>query len=26
MCSGRVDPVFILKALKQGCDGILVSG
>jgi F420-non-reducing hydrogenase iron-sulfur subunit len=26
MCSGRVDPVFIVKALKQGADGILVSG
>jgi len=26
MCSGRVDPVFIIKALKQGADGILVAG
>lgn len=26
MCSGRVDPSFILKALKRGVDGILVSG
>ena len=26
MCSGRVDPVFIVKALKEGADGILVSG
>jgi len=26
MCSGRVDPVFIIKALKQGVDGILVAG
>ncbi len=26
MCSGRVDPSFILKALKDGADGILVSG
>lgn len=26
MCSGRVDPSFILKALKSGADGILVTG
>ena len=26
MCSGRVDPAFILKALKGGNDGVLVSG
>jgi F420-non-reducing hydrogenase iron-sulfur subunit len=26
MCSGRVDPVFIIKALREGADGILVSG
>lgn len=26
MCSGRVDPMFILKAFKEGADGILVSG
>jgi F420-non-reducing hydrogenase iron-sulfur subunit len=26
MCSGRVDPLFIVKALKQGCDGALVAG
>jgi len=26
MCSGRVDPTFILKALKEGADGILVGG
>lgn len=25
-CSGRVDPFFILQALQQGADGILVSG
>ncbi|MDI6785683.1 MAG: hydrogenase iron-sulfur subunit [bacterium] len=25
-CSGRVDPFYILKALQQGVDGILVSG
>jgi len=26
MCSGRVDPVFIVNALKQGADGVLVAG
>ena len=26
MCSGRVDPLFILQALKEGADGILVAG
>jgi F420-non-reducing hydrogenase iron-sulfur subunit len=26
MCSGRVDPVFILKALESGADGVLVLG
>jgi F420-non-reducing hydrogenase iron-sulfur subunit len=26
MCSGRVDPVFIVRALKEGADGVLVSG
>jgi len=26
MCSGRVDPVFILKALENGADGVLVCG
>ena len=25
MCGGRVDPQFILNALKNGADGILVS-
>jgi len=25
-CSGRVDPLFILKALQLGFDGVLVSG
>jgi coenzyme F420-reducing hydrogenase delta subunit len=25
-CSGRVDPFFILKALQDGADGVLVSG
>jgi len=26
MCSGRVDPGFILAALKNGADGVLVCG
>ena len=26
MCSGRVDPLFILTALARGADGVLVSG
>jgi F420-non-reducing hydrogenase iron-sulfur subunit len=26
MCSGRVDPVFILEAFKDGADGVLVAG
>jgi F420-non-reducing hydrogenase iron-sulfur subunit len=26
MCSGRVDPQFILKALAEGADGVLVTG
>lgn len=25
-CSGRINPVFILKALQEGWDGVLVSG
>jgi len=25
-CSGRVDPLFILRALRLGFDGVLVSG
>ncbi len=25
-CSGRVNPLYILKALQEGIDGILVSG
>ena len=25
-CSGRVDPLFVLKALRLGFDGVLVSG
>lgn len=26
MCSARVDPEFILEAIKKGADGILVAG
>jgi F420-non-reducing hydrogenase iron-sulfur subunit len=25
-CSGRVDPLFIIRALQDGADGVLVSG
>ena len=25
-CTGRVDPIFIIKALRLGFDGVLVSG
>lgn len=25
-CSGRIDPMFIVKALLNGADGVLVSG
>ncbi len=26
MCSGRIEPIFILKAFEAGADGVLVSG
>jgi F420-non-reducing hydrogenase iron-sulfur subunit len=26
MCSGRVDPTFVVKALSQGADGVLIAG
>ncbi len=26
MCSGRVDPVFVIKALFEGADGVLIGG
>lgn len=26
MCSGRLDPTFVLKALSSGADGILITG
>jgi F420-non-reducing hydrogenase iron-sulfur subunit len=25
-CTGRIDPLFVLKALESGVDGIIVSG
>jgi F420-non-reducing hydrogenase iron-sulfur subunit len=26
MCSGRVDPTFVLKALREGADGVMIAG
>jgi F420-non-reducing hydrogenase iron-sulfur subunit len=26
MCSGRVDPQFVIKALKEGADGVMIAG
>ena len=26
MCSGRVDPTFVVKALAEGADGVLIAG
>jgi F420-non-reducing hydrogenase iron-sulfur subunit len=26
MCTGRVDPQFVLKAFREGADGVLISG
>jgi len=26
MCSGGIDPVFIIKAFERGADGVLISG
>jgi len=26
MCSGRVDPAFVIKALADGADGVLIAG
>jgi len=26
MCSGRVDPVLVMKALSAGADGVLIAG
>jgi F420-non-reducing hydrogenase iron-sulfur subunit len=26
MCSGRVDPTFVIKSLREGADGVLICG
>ncbi len=26
MCSGRVEPQFVLKAFKEGADGVMIAG
>ncbi|MGD2250220.1 MAG: hydrogenase iron-sulfur subunit [Candidatus Methanofastidiosia archaeon] len=26
MCSGRVEPVFVLEAFRKGADGVLIAG
>ena len=26
MCTGRIDPTFVLKAFEKGADGVLISG
>jgi F420-non-reducing hydrogenase iron-sulfur subunit len=26
MCSGRLDPTFVLRALSEGADGVLITG
>jgi len=26
MCSGRINPIFILNALQQGIDGVIIGG
>ena len=26
MCSGRIEPAFVLKAFEKGADGVMVSG
>jgi len=26
MCSGRIDPTFVLEAFKDGADGVIVAG
>ncbi|MGD0057389.1 MAG: hydrogenase iron-sulfur subunit [Methanomassiliicoccales archaeon] len=26
MCSGRIDPTFVLESFKKGADGVLVAG
>ena len=26
MCSGRVDPTFVMKAFREGADGVMICG
>ena len=26
MCTGRLDPAFVMKALREGADGVLIMG
>ena len=26
MCSGRIEPIFVLKAFREGADGVLICG
>ncbi len=26
MCSGRIEPLFVIKAFKEGADGVLICG
>jgi F420-non-reducing hydrogenase iron-sulfur subunit len=26
MCTGRIDPLFVMKAFQDGADGVLISG
>lgn len=26
MCSGRIEPMFVMKALREGADGVLICG
>lgn len=26
MCSGRLDPTFVLRALSEGADGVMITG
>lgn len=26
MCSGRIDPTFVLKSFREGADGVLICG
>jgi F420-non-reducing hydrogenase iron-sulfur subunit len=26
MCSGRIDPAFVIKAFREGADGVLLAG